>query len=67
MEAALPDSFYYVIGVLVVMSAGSLISAVGLIIKASLWMGAFQERMKRLEADNNAAHTKIREIERKGK
>lgn len=68
MEAALPESFYTILGILVFMSAGSLIGGVVMVIKVALWIGSFQQRMSEAEKDINAQFSKIREIEnQKGK
>lgn len=61
MEAALPQSFYYFIGVLVVMSASSIAGAVGLMIRMALWVGEYKAEQRTLRKDNDAAHAKIRE------
>ena len=64
MEAALPENFYYIVGVLVVMSAGALISGIGLMIKVAMWVGEFKAEVKILRKDNDAAHAMIREIKK---
>ncbi len=66
MEAAIPESFYYVVGVLVVMSASSIVGAVGIMIRVALWVGEFKAEQKTLRKDNDAAHAKIRELEKRG-
>lgn len=68
MEAALPESFYTILGILVFMSAGSIIGGVVMLVKVALWIGTFQQRMAEAEKDINAQFSKIREIEsQKGK
>lgn len=68
MEAALPESFYTILGILVFMSAGSIIGGIVMLVKVALWIGTFQQRMSEAEKDINAQFSKIREIEsQKGK
>ncbi len=63
-EAAVPEHFYWFIGFLIVTNIGALGSAVVLLVKVSFNLGMFKERMDRNQADVNAAHQKIREIEK---
>lgn len=68
MEAALPESFYTLIGTLVFISAGSIIGGIVMLVRVALWIGSFQQRMQEAEKDINAQFSKIREIEsQKGK
>lgn len=68
MEAALPESFYTLIGTLVFISAGSILGGIVMIIRVAIWVGRFQQRMENVETDINAQFDKIRKIEsQKGK
>jgi len=62
VEAELPTSFYTVLGVLIFMSAGSLISGIVMLVKVALWIGEFKQKISRAEQDINAAHSQIREL-----
>jgi hypothetical protein len=66
MEASIPDNLYVFIGFLVVTNIGALITAIGLIVRVSLWIGEFKQRMLEVEKDTNVAHEKIRGLEKGG-
>lgn len=68
MEAAIPESFYTILGILVFMSAGSIVGGIVMIVRVALWVGEYKQRMSEAEKDINAQFSKIREIEKlKGK
>jgi uncharacterized membrane protein len=67
VEASLPDSFYYAIGVLFVMSTGAIVSAIGLVIKFSFSIGEHKAENRQMRKDINAAHDMIRELKEKQK
>lgn len=66
MEAAIPESFYTILGILVFMSAGSIVGGIVMIVRVALWVGEFKAEQKTLRKDNDAAHAKIRELEKRG-
>jgi hypothetical protein len=63
-EAAIPEGFYYFIGFLIITNIGALGTALVMLVKASIWFGATREKLDRNIQDTNAAHIKLRELEK---
>lgn len=56
-------TLYWLVGVMVVMNAGTFITVLGAALRASWWLSKLDSRVERNRYDVNNAHEKIRAIE----
>ena len=63
-QMELPSSVYYVTGILVLANLGTIGSVIVMGAKFVWWMAQHDLQMKQNTRDINAAHTKIRSLER---
>lgn len=59
------SSLYYLIGAVVVMNLGTIVTIIVTLVKGAFQAGKVMQTIDRLKQDNNNAHKKIRDLENK--